>query len=82
MVIIVPIILIVGTIITWNYLQTPVDKNNNKEIEVVIESGTNSGEIAKILKEKGVIRNVAVFKLYLKMNKINNLKASKYQMKK
>ena len=82
MAIIVPLILIVGIIITWNYLQTPVDKNSKKEIEVVVESGTNPGEIAKLLKEKDLIRNVAVFKLYLRLNKINNLKASKYQMTK
>ena len=37
---------------TWAYLESPVDKNDNKEIEVTIESGTNSTQIANILKNE------------------------------
>ena len=53
--------------------------SNNDDIkEVVIESGSSSLEIAKVLKDNNLIRNEKVFVLYLKLNDINNLKASSY----
>ena len=63
------------------YFESPVDKKDTKEIEVVIESGTNSTEIGEILKEKNLIRNTFFFKLRLKLDKVDSLKASTYQFK-
>jgi UPF0755 protein len=75
---IIIILLGVGSFIGWNTLIGPVDKNNSEVIEVTIPAGTNSSQIGKILKEKNLIHNEMIFKLYLKMHKVNSLKASVY----
>ena len=66
---------IVSAIVTWNIMISPVDKANDKEIEVVIKNGSTSHTIATILKEKNLIRNELFFRLYLKITKTNYLKA-------
>ena len=66
---------------TYIYLGSPVDLKNDKEIEVVIESGISSSSIATILLDKKLIRSDLYFKLYLKLNKINDLKATTYKLK-
>ena len=60
----------------------PVNSLDKKDIEVEIKSGTSREGIAKILKEKGLIRSVNVFKLYLKITKTSNLKAGTYLLNK
>lgn len=64
------------------YLGSPVDKNDTKNIEVEIKSGTSSGSIGKILKDKDLIKSDFYFKLYLKLHDINDLKATTYQFNK
>ena len=64
------------------YLGSPVDKNNKDNIEVEIKSGTSSTAIGKLLKEKDLIKSDFYFKLYLKLNNINDLKATTYQFNK
>ena len=64
------------------YLSNPVDKNDDKVVKVVIKNGTSVYKIGEILEEKGVIRSNLLFKLYVKMNHINSLKASTYRFKK
>ena len=49
-----------------------------EDIEVEIVSGTGTASIAEILEKNKVIKNADAFKLYLKLNKINNLQAGKY----
>ena len=51
---------------------------NGKDVKVEIEKGTGSVEIASILEKNKVIKNADAFKIYLKLNKINNLQAGKY----
>ena len=51
---------------------------SGKEINIEIKSGTRTAEIAQILEENKVIKNATAFKIYLKLNKINDLKAGKY----
>ncbi len=46
--------------------------------EIVIPEGSRSREIAKILKEKNLIRNEYSFLAYMKIHKINNLKFGTY----
>ena len=75
-------IVLIGTGLTWSYLESPVDKKNDEEIEVVIESGTNSTQIGEILKEKGLIKSVTLFKIHLKLDHVGSLKASYYKFKK
>lgn len=61
-----------------NNLKSVADGKKGKKIEVVIEKGTGTIEIATILEKNKVIRNANAFKIYLKLNKINNLQAGKY----
>lgn len=64
------------------YLGSPVDKNNNEELEIEIKSGTSSNSIGSLLKDKDLIRSDFYFKLYLKLHNINDLKATTYKLKK
>ena len=75
------VVLLVCAIVTWNVMMSPVDKNNDEQIEVVIKNGATSKEIATILKDKELIRSEFFFRVYLKVSKTNYLKASTYQMK-
>ena len=73
------IILIIGIIVgSYFFFTGPVNSFDKKDIEVEIKSGTSREKIGEILKEKGLIRSTNVFKLYLKVNKISNLKAATY----
>ena len=81
-ILIILILFVVGVIGGWFYLISPVDKNNKEKIEIEITSGVTSSQIGSLLEEKGLIRNKLLFKIYLKMNKVNNLKASKYTLSK
>ena len=71
-------ILLIGASVAWTMLQGPVDKKDDTEIVVDIENGTSSNAIGNILYEKRLIKSLLIYKLYLKTNHINNLKASKY----
>ena len=77
------IVITIGILIgIYFYNLTPVNSNSNEEIEVVIPSGSSKKTISKILKNKQLIRNDTIFMIYVKLNKINNLKASTYKLKK
>ena len=75
-------ILILGifTIGAYKILTMPVSKNI-EEKEVEIPMGSGSSEIAKILKEKNLIKNELAFKVYVKINKISNFQAGTYYLK-
>lgn len=74
------VLLVVTAIVSWNILTSPVNKNNDTTIQVVIPNGTTSVEIANILKEKDLIKSELIFKIYIKLNNVNYLKASTYNM--
>ena len=71
-------ILVVAGCLLYNHSLTAMS-NDDTPIIVTIESGSGGAEIGKILKENKLIRNVDIFKFYLKLNKINNLKSGKYE---
>lgn len=75
-------IVFIGGGILWHYLQSPVDINDKSVVEVEIKSGTNSSQIGKILKGKKLIKSELLFKIYLRINKVNSLKASTYKFNK
>ena len=50
-------ILLIITFATYQYQVSPVDKSSKADIEVVIENGMSTDEIASLLEEKGLIRN-------------------------
>ena len=74
-------VIIIGCGGLWYYLQEPVDVSDESVVEVEIKSGTNSSQIGEILKEKNLIKSEFLFKLYLRVNKVNSLKASTYKFK-
>lgn len=62
----------------FNYQIGPVSKNNTLKT-VVIEKGGIS-DIANTLKENNLIRDVTMFKVYIKLTGKTNLKASTYEL--
>ena len=73
--------LIIALCLLYNYGIGSVDSKNNEVILVEIKEGNTSTEIAHILKEKELIRNEIVFKIYLKINGINDLKSGYFELK-
>ena len=65
----------------YNYETSPVSKNSEKVV-VEIPQNTTASEIGQILKDKGVIKSTLFYKIYLKLNGINDLKASTYELDK
>lgn len=63
------------------YFTGPVDKNSDEIVEVVIPTGTGTSDIAKILKEKNLIRSKLYFSIYTKTQTNKPLKAATYKMK-
>lgn len=77
--IIIIFLLIVGSLILFfNYLTSSTNYKSKETVEVEISSGTRTAEIAKILKEKNLIRSEILFKIYVKLYKVNSLKAATY----
>ena len=75
------LIILVGiaTLLIWYNSGTKSPQNEaNSEIVVEIKSGTSTSEILKILKEKNIIKNDKVAKIYIKLNNVKNLQAGKY----
>ena len=81
-IIILILIIIISGIGIFMYNLTPVDKNDTKEIEIVIPSGSSTKKISEILKNKKLIRSKGTFLLYVKLKNIKSLKASTYTLKK
>ena len=70
--------LLVFTFGFYKYNLTSVSDNNN-DIIVTIEGGSIDS-IGKLLKDNNIIRNETIFKIYVRLNNINNLKASTYKL--
>ena len=62
---------------------SPVDRSDSGTVSVLITEGTGSGEIAKILKEKDLIKSETFFKIYLRIKgNRDDLKAGRYSFSK
>ena len=66
----------------YNYNLTPVDKNDDTKIEILITPGTSVKQIGKLLEEKDLIKNANFFYMYCKIYKVNDMKATTYQLSK
>ncbi len=67
-VILIIIIVFLGAMAITNvFLSQPVDEKNPQEITVVIDSGSGTGQIATLLKEKGLIKKDWFFKAKSKL---------------
>lgn len=64
----------------YNYQMAPVSRESEKVI-VEINEGTISS-IGDTLYENGLIKSKLIFKLYVKLNNVNSLKASTYELDK
>ena len=63
-------------------LMAPVDRSSKTKIEVVVEPGMTSKQIANLLEEREVIKSSSFFLVYLKFNKCASLKATTYEFSK
>ena len=71
--------LVVSLIMIYFSFISPV--SNNKSLkEIVIPAKTTSKDIGGILSKNKIIKNENFFVIYLKINKINDLKAGTYQL--
>lgn len=73
-------IFIIAIGVYFNINISPMDKDSNELIMVVIPSGTSTKGIGDILEKEGLIRNAHFFSVYSKIYKINDLKASTYEL--
>lgn len=78
------LILIIATFLLIDYYKkglTAVSADSPVEIDVEIPSGSSSDRIAKILKDKGLIRNELIFKIAVKNSRADgSLKAGVYTL--
>lgn len=70
-------VIIVGCCLFYNHQLSPVS-NSTEAIEVEIPNKTSAKGIAVILKEKKLIRDERMFLIYVKLMKVNNMKAGYY----
>jgi len=70
----------VGGFFYINTLKDPVNAQDTTKKEVTIESGSSGGQIAKILKENGLIKDEKYFLFYANQNKLANLKSGVYEI--
>ncbi|MBR3134188.1 MAG: endolytic transglycosylase MltG [Clostridia bacterium] len=75
------IIAVLGPILYYNNMISPVSKNS-EEVSFKIEQGTTSNGIGEILKQENLIKSEFIYKIYVKMNKVNNMQAGEYTLNK
>lgn len=66
----------------YQYEISPTDKTSNAKIEVVIEKGMSTSQVASLLRNKYLIKNELFFKVYMKLNRKGTIKASTYYLRK
>jgi len=77
--ILIAIIIISFTI--WYFASISPKSKDISERKVIIPLGTGSSRIASILKENDIIKSELAFKLYVKINKVDNFQAGTYYLK-
>ncbi len=75
------IVIILLVIITYSYLLTPV-KTKSEVIEFTVESGSSVYNVGEKLSKQGIIRSSFAYKIYVKLNNINEYKAGIYKLDK
>ena len=66
----------------YQFQVSPTDKSSNAKVEVVIKQGMSTSKIASLLKKKYLIRDEFFFKVYMKLNRRDSIKASTYYLSK
>ena len=75
-------LLLIASFAYYQYSVSPIDSSSKADIEVVIPEGMSTNNIAKTLKDRGLIKSELFFKVYLKLNNVSSLKASTYLLTK
>lgn len=75
-------VLLLGTFGFYQYQVSPTDKSSNAKVEVVVKPGMSTSQIASLLKKKYLIRDELFFKVYMKLNRRDSIKASTYYLSK
>ncbi len=78
--IILIILIILIPLIWYNNSISPVNKGNTEKIEIEIPIGSSSDDIAQTLVDNHLIKNKLAFKIFVKLNKISNFQAGKYEL--
>ncbi len=79
------LIIIIGgiSIFAWYELSLkPVEAGNSQSIIIDIVPGQGTEGIASALKENNLIKDDLVFKIYCKLNEVNNMQAGTYELNK
>ncbi len=83
-IIIVLVVLIVigvlGLITFYNSSLRAINESDSKEVVVEIKNGSTATDIAKVLKEKELIKNELAFRIYTKINKVSGMQAGTYKL--
>ncbi|MDE5587229.1 MAG: endolytic transglycosylase MltG [Bacilli bacterium] len=80
-VVVLTAVLVIGLCGIYKYMLSPIGKGT-ETIEVEIPANSSRKTIAKILKEKKLIRDENFFLLYVKLFKISDMKAGYYDLSK
>lgn len=75
------VVLLSGILIFYNVNISKMS-NDDTPISFTIESGTTTNEVLNDLKNNGLIRDVNIVKIYMKLNKVNNIQAGNYILNK
>lgn len=75
-------VLLLGMFGLYQYQVSPTDKSSNAKVEVVIKQGMSTSQIASLLKKKYLIKDEFFFKVYMKLNRRDSIKASTYYLSK
>lgn len=80
--IIFALIMIAVLVVSWYYSSLSGTGTEEEKVTVEIPLGSGGNEIANILKENDIIKNVLAFKIYLKLNQITLFQAGTYEFTK
>ena len=76
------VVLLIGGSIYFFMCLTPVNKKTDATTEFILDSGLSISQVAEKLKSEGLIKNVLVFKIYVRLNDYNNFQAGTYNLSK
>lgn len=82
-IVIIAIILILAiSVVLWYNISLSGTGTVEDKVSINIPLGSGSSKIASILKDNGMIRSEAAFKLYVKLNKVTAFQAGEYNLTK
>lgn len=74
------VLFVLGGGIYTVYALQPVNRHNEDVVNVHIPEGATNSEIATILKKKGLIRNTAIFNMWMKTHSATNFQAGDFYL--